>query len=103
MTKQEQNNVNDLCLGVYNEAMEEYNSNKYNWHESRLRTCNATVIYTDNYILLKSYSTIVAILERHTGFVFDVLRKVYGYTVTSSQHISKFKSDHPHTKVYTAR
>ena len=59
----------------------------------RLRTCQAQVIFTPSYIVLKSYNTIVAFIERRTSVLYDVLRTEYEYTATSAQHIAKFRTD----------
>lgn len=58
----------------------------------RLDYCSAWVAVCDNYIFLKSYNTIVAFYNKNTGFLFDFLRVVYGYTSTSAHHISKFRN-----------
>lgn len=59
----------------------------------RLRSCNATVHKTYGFTLLKSYNTIVAAIDDF-GVAYDFLRLVYGYTATSSQHITKFFKDY---------
>ena len=74
----------------------------------RLRTCQAWV-YTLNFTdkesgkyftvhALRSYNTIIAfaVYDRNEDKMFfaDILRRVYGYTATSVQHISKFKRDY---------
>lgn len=61
---------------------------------SQLRTCNAKVYVYPSVILLQSYNTIVAIIDRKTRVMIDVLRLVYGYTSTSRQHITKFRQDY---------
>lgn len=66
----------------------------------QLRHCTATVetYYNDDVVIcmLKSYNTYVAAVicaeNRCTGI--DVLRKVYGYSATSAQHIAKFFTDY---------
>lgn len=60
---------------------------------SRLRSCSAEVWASDNYYILRSYSTIIACIDSD-GNCYDFLRKVYGYTATSAQHIAKFQSDY---------
>ena len=60
---------------------------------ARLRTCNAEVLASDHYYILRSYRTIVAIIDSD-GLCYDFLRKVYGYTSTSAQHINKFMKDY---------
>lgn len=67
----------------------------------RLRTCNANVFENDEFIFLVSYQTCVAIYDKYTDEVFDILRTMYGYTATSAQHISKFIHDYaPYAKVF---
>lgn len=60
----------------------------------RLRTCNATVYENDRYIVLISYTTTVAFIDKLEHKAYDILRLVYGYTATSAQHIAKFFSDY---------
>ena len=73
--------------------------------ETKFRNCNAKIIGTHYYIYLQSYDTIVAFIDKETGFCFDILRYVYGYTATSAQHIAKFKKDYSQyiTKEFTYR
>ena len=66
-----------------------------------LRSCSAEVAPAiDNetgevlYYVLRSYRTIVAIIDTQTDTLVDFLRYVYGYTATSAQHISKFNQDY---------
>lgn len=70
--------------------------------EHRLRTCNATYGYTEDgeFIYLRSYNTIVCVIDTITGEAVDVLRTEYGYTQTSAQHITKFLNDFPHTALF---
>ena len=60
----------------------------------RLRACQAWVYETNNFYILRSYNTIIAAIEKSTGYCSDMLRKVYGYTATSAHHIAKFMSDY---------
>ena len=60
----------------------------------RLRTCNATVYENERYIVLISYTTTVAFIDKQDRRAFDILRLVYGYTATSAQHIAKFFNDY---------
>lgn len=60
----------------------------------RLRKCNAYVSRIGKWLVLTSYSTIVAILDSETHVLYDVLRYRYGYTATSAQHIAKFGHDY---------
>ena len=65
---------------------------------TRLRTCTAWVYETEDYYFLRSYDTIVAFIDKSTDICYDVLRLVYGYTATSSRHISKFDQDYGQDK-----
>lgn len=67
----------------------------------RLRTCSAEVGITEDFYLLWSYRTNIAVIDRKTGILYDYLRKVYGYTATSAQHISKFGRDYGAQHKYT--
>ena len=68
----------------------------------KLRSCNAVVYDTYGFTVLKSYNTIVACVDRF-GYGYDFLRLVYGYTATSTQHISKFFKDYDCYVKYTWR
>lgn len=63
-------------------------------HGTRLRTCQAYVYETSSFYVLRSYKTVVAIIEKSTDTCYDFLRAVYGYTITSAQHINKFDKDY---------
>ena len=70
----------------------------------RLRSCTAWVYETDNFYILRSYNTYIAAIVKYSGWCGDVLRKVYGYTSTSCQHVAKFVSDYGNrARVYTWR
>lgn len=60
----------------------------------RLRSCQAYVYETPSFYVLRSYSTVVAIIDKSSDICYDFLRGVYGYTNTSAQHISKFDKDY---------
>lgn len=60
----------------------------------RLRSCQAYVYETPGFYVLRSYNTVVAIIEKKTDTCYDFLRGVYGYTSTSAKHISKFDNDY---------
>lgn len=60
----------------------------------RLRSCTAWVFETEDYYILKSYETYVAVILKSADVMFDALRIVYGYTATSAQHITKFAHDY---------
>lgn len=63
-------------------------------HVTRLRTCQAYVYETPSFYVLRSYNTVVAIIDKSSDICYDFLRGVYGYTNTSAQHISKFDKDY---------
>ena len=91
MTRQEQLIINDYCereIPIVESEIANVVSVK------RLRTCQAYVYETDSYYILKSYSTVVAFIRKDDCECFDILRKVYGFTSTSSQHIAKFRHDY---------
>lgn len=80
--------INHDCEQVARYALKIIRSKAPNKTE-RLYTCKAEVLYYDEFIALRSYNTIVAVYENN-GYLFDILRLVYGYTATSAQHIAKF-------------
>lgn len=88
MKKSEQKLINERCAIAYEEALCEDV-----WNAYRLRTCSAVVESTENFYRLRSYQTIVAVIDKNTDTLYDCLRTVYGYTATSAQHISKFNKD----------
>ena len=96
-----QERVNEMCLDVYRKASDEYLNGESNVR--RLRKCSAEVYETAGYFLLRSYRTIVAVIEKSTGNCYDILRVAYGYTVTSAQHIAKFTHDYGNGTRYTWR
>lgn len=72
----------DAVISDYNRAVNSQCEQLYN--------CKALIVNPDNsdFLILKSYSTIVAAFQWSTGFlwVFDF------YSRTTSSHISKFKN-----------
>lgn len=95
MKKEQQERINALCYKHFEEAMEE--RRKLYAGERRykkLRSCQAEVLETENYYLLRSYDTFVACIRKDTDTLYDVLRTEYGYTNTSAQHIAKFQKDY---------
>lgn len=64
----------------------------------RLRSCKAWVFETEDYYILKSYETYVAVILKSADVMYDALRIVYGYTATSSKHITKFGQDYGQDK-----
>lgn len=70
---------------------------------TRLNTCQAWTYEAGYFAILISYGTEVACIDIRTGICYDYLRKVYGYTATSAQHISKFMKKFEVTKKVTYR
>ena len=60
----------------------------------RLRNCQASVCTIGKWKVLRSYNTIVALIDSETDTLYDFLRMVYGYSSTSCQHIRKFEKDY---------
>lgn len=87
----EQKMINKICEVEYEKATQEFNENLI---RKRLRSCTAEVYESTNYYFLKSYNTIVAFINKNNGYLYDILRVVYGYTNTSAQHVSKFEKDY---------
>ena len=97
-----------------NEAVEAfYNAHKYDLDRyaslyfmqgncERLNNCNAWVCMVDNLLVLRSYHTIVAVIDED-GTLYDFLRYVYGYTATSAKQISKFADKYHATNRLTWR
>lgn len=86
------------------EAIERYNTFVNTNHLKKiggLRTCNAIVYSTTRYIVLQSYGTVVAFIDKDNAFLYDFSRLVYGYTATSSQHISKFAHEYDIDNILT--
>ena len=91
MKKSEQAEINSKV----NQFVDRFNDQSPELIRSeKLRSCQATVYIYEDYILLKSYRTIVAGIDRKTDTLYDFLRMVYGYTSTSAQHIAKFSHDY---------
>lgn len=105
MTKTEQREINERVLCVLND----YRDKSWDmYHERKLRSCSATVADAVDpetgelrYIVLRSYRTVIALIDTRTNTLYDFLRYVYGYTATSAQHISKFARDYHATTCMT--
>lgn len=93
MKKQEQIKMNKICDGVFNAALRELRRHCYGDVE-RLRGCQAWVYETKHFYVLRSYNTFIACISKKTDTLYDNLRREYGYTSTSAQHISKFSKDY---------
>ena len=103
-----QREINEACLAYYDAAMVERGNmtwvpdNKSSpW--KRLRSCSAHVLETPSFFILRSYNTVVAVIDKDTGSTWDVLRMVYEFTRTSAQHIAKFSNDYGNGKRYMWR
>ena len=93
MRKQEQIEINNKCCEAWGKACEEWLL-KSTTYKARLRSCSADVYEGDNYYFLKSYNTLIAVIDKNTDTLYDMLRLVYGYTSTSAQHVAKFRKDY---------
>lgn len=110
MTKLEQNQINTAVENVLQSVQRFEDDSSYRIVNARkLRSCSAKVAdVVDSKTgallgtVLQSYNTVVAYADAH-GTVYDFLRLVYGYTVTSAQHITKFAHDVGATKRLTWR
>ena len=101
MKKAEQNRINEIVKNEYKKFDTEANHSGMQYI-AKLRSCSAEVWASDSYYVLRSYNTIIAIIDKD-GILYDFLRLVYGYTATSAQHISKFAHDYNATVRYTYR
>lgn len=79
-----------VAVNRYNEEVKETILH----HGTRLRTCQAYVYETPSFYVLRNYNTVVAIIDKSSDICYDFLIAVYGYTNTSTQHISKFDKDY---------
>lgn len=93
MKREEQFAINVMCEEIWKAAMKEWDNVDTITHK-KLRSCQATVFETEHYYYLRSYKTLVVVIEKKRNILVDVLRKVYGYTNTSAGHISKFANDY---------
>lgn len=94
MVKKAQIEANNEVMKAVDCYNEELNHDCPITEIGRLRTCQAKVYETPSFYVLRSYQTVVAIIEKSTDTCYDFLRAVYGYTNTSAQHISKFDKDY---------
>lgn len=97
MKKSEQLTINAICNNEREKALYELEKEAASVNGvdvKRLRSCSAMVYTTTNYYILRSYNTIIAVIDKNTDTLFDFLRIVYGYTATSAQHITKFSHDY---------
>ena len=103
MKKQAQENLRVEKAWLAFESDVKKSENLYFEPAMRLRNCNAYVSRIGKWLVLTSYSTIVAIIDSDTHVLYDVLRYRYGYTVASAQHIAKFGHDYIVEERYTWR
>lgn len=102
MTRKEEQRILNSYVEKNYDVFKDCKADYYwNYHHERLFKCSATVYQTPDFIVLKSYNTIVAFVNRHSGEGFDILRLVYGYTSTSAQHIRKFFNMYARAKINT--
>lgn len=104
MKKVEQYLINDECERAYQYMCKELSKISAkdiakSFH--RLNKCQAEFCVTENFVILKSYDTIVACIYMKYNVGYDFLRMVYGYTATSAKHISKFFKQALVDEVYT--
>ena len=98
MKKEEQRIINASILTEWEKAKQELEcSSEYTIN--RLRSCSAEVLTTEHYHFLKSYNTVIAFIDKNTDTCYDVLRYVYGYTLTSGQYVEKFSHDYGYGKL----
>lgn len=89
MKKELQKQVNKKCYDIFYSSLSEF----FHAEEkecTRLNRCQAYVHETPNFYILQSYNTFVACIEKTSDILVDVSRTEYGYTATTSLHISKF-------------
>lgn len=94
MKKQEQLSINskiELDMDKFNEVFCNTPEDKMP-PKVRLNNCQAWTQDFECVTVLWSYNTAVAVYEKSTDTLYDVLRAVYGYTATSAQHIAKFRN-----------
>lgn len=87
MKKAEQRAINNKVES----ALSRYNADRfYMGTIGQLNSCKAFMYDTPDYIILKSYRTIVAFIDKRDMVLYDFSRYAYGYTSTTSQYIAKF-------------
>lgn len=103
VNKQEQEVINYLSKNLYEMAMNEacdewgFTNPEICLNAKQLNKCNARIYETENFYILESYSTFVAVIEKATGIFADVKFMVYNFEAaghtchTTTQHIAKFR------------
>ena len=76
------------------EAVEHQSSLSVGGYESRLYYCKAWIIHPDfsDFLILQSYSTIVAAYQFPTQFSTGILWVFDFYSHTTAQHVAKFRN-----------
>ena len=92
--------INKHVKDVLRDALNEFDKSA---PPVNLRSCSAKVFETPNYYILRSYFTLIAVVSKHNGNLYDALRLVYGYTSTSCQHVRKFRQDYSTGETFTYR
>lgn len=90
MKKNEQIEVNAYVENTVNVIDAVLHNSSVPWR--RLYGCSADWGQVGVWVLLRSYSTVVAAYNAEKDEFFDFLRLVYDYTATSAQHITKFRN-----------
>lgn len=65
--------------------------------EKRVNKCQAWFVDTGDMLILKSYNTIVAVYDKQSKILFSCGR----YTMTTYQHIRKFRNNYTPSMHYT--
>lgn len=93
MKKQEQLSINrEIRIDMNNLNVVLSNTPDYKMPPKvRLNHCQAWTQDFEGFTVLWSYNTAVAVYDKSTDTLYDILRGVYGYTATSAQHIAKFR------------
>lgn len=90
MGKAEQQAINTHIVPIWEEALASPPTDYF--YVTRLNKSQACIYQKGNLVLLLSYDTFVALYNIDKNTVYDMLRYEYGFTGTSAQHISKFKT-----------
>ncbi len=103
MTKRElQRLINNECENRWKNILEAFKAVKADEKINKLDNCKAGYIQANGCTFLISYRTLVAAIDED-GVMVDMLRSVYGYTVTSAKHISKLRNRFYHVDEITWR
>lgn len=93
MKKQEQLSINNKIEVDMEKCKDEFCATPDNKMPPKIRLnhCHAWTQDFEGFTVLWSYNTAVAVYDKSTDTLYDVLRGVYGYTATSAKHIAKFQ------------